>query len=74
MGISFVAQKHLVLTTLRDLPMARKAAGNASWRSGVKHSQRYGKRGRDDIIYVRTAPRGVNLTSNNLTRERDNSH
>jgi hypothetical protein len=25
MGISFIAQKHLVVTTLRDLPMARKA-------------------------------------------------
>jgi hypothetical protein len=74
MGISFAAQKHPVLTTLRDLPMARKAAGNASWRNGVKHSYRYGKRGRDDIIYVRTVPRGVNLTSKNLTRERDNSH
>jgi len=38
MGISFAAQKHPVLTTLRDLPMARKAAGNASWQNGVKHS------------------------------------
>jgi hypothetical protein len=74
MGISFAAQKHLVLTILRDLPMAGKAAGNASWRNGVKHSWRYEKRGRDDIIYVRTVPCGVNLTSKNLTRERDNSH
>ena len=27
-----------LLTTLRDLPMVRRAAGNASWRSDVKHS------------------------------------
>jgi|Dee2metaT_10_FD_contig_21_2212422_length_510_multi_5_in_0_out_0_1 hypothetical protein len=74
MGISFAAQKHPVLTTLRDLPIAKKAAGDASWRNGVKHSWQYGKRGRDDIIYVRTVPCGVNLTSKNLTRERNNSH
>jgi len=41
-----------------------ESAGNASWRSGVKHPRRYAKRGRDDIIYVRTALRGVDPASN----------
>ncbi len=54
--------------------MAKKAVGNTSWRNGVKHSQWYEKRGRDDIIYICTIPHEKNLTSKHLTREKDNFH
>nr|AAR86717.1 zinc finger protein [Populus euphratica] len=50
-------------TPSADHTERHESAGNASWRSGVKHPMRYEKRGRDDIIYVRTAPRGVDPAS-----------
>ncbi|OMP10576.1 hypothetical protein COLO4_04428 [Corchorus olitorius] len=53
-------------TPSTDHTERHESAGNASWRSGVKHPYRYEKRGRDDIIYVRTAPRGVDPASDQV--------
>ncbi|WVZ26866.1 hypothetical protein V8G54_000110 (mitochondrion) [Vigna mungo] len=52
MGVSLAARKHPVLTTLRDTKAQVTPVGEVA--------------GRDDIIYVRTAPRGVDPASNQV--------
>lgn len=42
------------------------ASETPSWQSGGKHPWRYEKRGRDDIVYFCTTPRGVDLVSNQV--------
>lgn len=65
MGVSFAARKHPVLTTLRDTKAQVTPVGEValSIPSGTKREV--------VIIYVRTAPRGVDPASNQLTRERE---
>lgn len=62
MGVSFAARKHPVLTTLRDTKAQVTPVGEVA----LSIPTRYEKRGRDDIIYVRTAPRGVDPASNQV--------
>jgi hypothetical protein len=60
MGVSLAARKHPVLTTLRDTKAQVTPVGEValSIPSGTKREV--------VIIYVRTAPRGVNPASNQV--------